>query len=74
MVLGPPVTAYSYTPPAAFAAAGGRYGVGTDSNVRISLAGELRTLEYSQRLGALLGNTLAMALTLVGVLTGNVDR
>ena len=30
--------------------AGGRFGVGSDSNVRISLAGELRTLEYSQRL------------------------
>ncbi len=30
--------------------AGGHYGVGTDSNVRISLTGELRTLEYSQRL------------------------
>lgn len=31
-------------------AAGGRFGVGTDSNVRISLAEELRLLEYSQRL------------------------
>jgi formimidoylglutamate deiminase len=30
--------------------AGGRFGVGSDSNVLISLAGELRTLEYSQRL------------------------
>jgi formimidoylglutamate deiminase len=29
---------------------GGRFGVGSDSNVRISLAEELRTLEYSQRL------------------------
>ena len=28
----------------------GRYGVGTDSNIRISLCEELRTLEYSQRL------------------------
>lgn len=28
----------------------GRFGVGTDSNVRISLAGELRLLEYTQRL------------------------
>ena len=34
----------------AYAAAGGAYGVGSDSNVRISLADELRTLEYSQRL------------------------
>jgi formimidoylglutamate deiminase len=32
-----------------FAAAGGRWGVGSDSNVRISLAEELRMLEYSQR-------------------------
>jgi formimidoylglutamate deiminase len=30
--------------------AGGTFGVGTDSNVRISLAEELRLLEYSQRL------------------------
>jgi formiminoglutamate deiminase len=30
--------------------AGGRLGVGTDSNVRISAPEELRTLEYSQRL------------------------
>lgn len=28
----------------------GRWGIGTDSNVRISLSEELRTLEYSQRL------------------------
>ncbi|CAN1523337.1 SsnA Cytosine deaminase and related metal-dependent hydrolases [Paracoccaceae bacterium] len=32
-------------------AAGGAFGVGTDSNVRISLPEELRLLEYSQRLG-----------------------
>jgi len=31
-------------------AANGAFGVGTDSNVRISLAEELRVLEYSQRL------------------------
>ena len=31
-------------------AAGGVFGVGSDSNVRISLVEELRTLEYSQRL------------------------
>ncbi|GHE01270.1 N-formimino-L-glutamate deiminase [Defluviimonas sp. 20V17] len=30
--------------------AGGRFGVGSDSNIRISLAEELRQLEYSQRL------------------------
>ncbi|MFN7596098.1 MAG: amidohydrolase family protein, partial [Cereibacter sp.] len=33
-----------------FAAAGGRWGVGSDSNLRISLVEELRLLEYSQRL------------------------
>lgn len=32
-------------------AAWGRFGVGTDSNVQVSLSGELRMLEYSQRLG-----------------------
>ncbi len=31
-------------------AAGGAFGIGSDSNVRISLTEELRTLEYSQRL------------------------
>lgn len=30
---------------------GGRYGVGTDSNVEITAPGELRLLEYAQRLG-----------------------
>lgn len=40
-------------------AAGGRYGVGTDSNVRISLNEELRMLEYSQRLKHLERNVLA---------------
>ncbi|MBK5926753.1 formimidoylglutamate deiminase, partial [Rhodobaculum claviforme] len=30
--------------------AGGRFGVGSDSNIRIALAEELRVLEYSQRL------------------------
>jgi formiminoglutamate deiminase len=30
--------------------AGGRFGFGSDSNIRIALAEELRTLEYSQRL------------------------
>ncbi len=33
-----------------FLAAGGRFGVGSDSNILISLEEELRTLEYSQRL------------------------
>lgn len=33
-----------------WAKAGGRFGIGSDSNIRISLSEELRTLEYSQRL------------------------
>ena len=33
-----------------YRARGGRFGMGSDSNIRISLAEELRTLEYSQRL------------------------
>ncbi len=33
-----------------FLAAGGRFAVGSDSDIRVSLAEELRTLEYSQRL------------------------
>lgn len=37
-------------PAAAFVAAGGRFGIGTDSNVRIDLTEELRMLEYGQRL------------------------
>ncbi len=40
-------------------AAGGSYGVGSDSNVLISLAAELRTLEYSQRLRDRARNRLA---------------
>jgi formimidoylglutamate deiminase len=34
-----------------FREAGGVFGIGSDSNIRISLSEELRTLEYSQRLG-----------------------
>ncbi len=34
----------------AFLEAGGRFGIGSDSNIRIALAEELRLLEYSQRL------------------------
>ncbi len=37
-------------PAAAFSRAGGRFGIGTDSNVQIGVAEELRMLEYSQRL------------------------
>lgn len=35
---------------ARFLEAGGRFGIGSDSNIRISVAEELRQLEYSQRL------------------------
>ena len=38
---------------------GGRWGVGTDSNVSIDAAGELRQLEYAQRLSRLGRNVLA---------------
>ncbi|MDN5788905.1 formimidoylglutamate deiminase, partial [Pseudorhodobacter sp.] len=34
----------------AYSGHGGRWGIGSDSNIRISLAEELRTLDYSQRL------------------------
>ena len=37
-------------PARAFLDAGGRFGIGSDSNVRIDAAEELRTLEYGQRL------------------------
>lgn len=39
--------------------AGGRFGIGTDSNVEITAAGELRQLEYSQRLAFRARNVLA---------------
>lgn len=40
----------------AWLAAGGAFGIGSDSNVRISLTEELRSLEYSQRLRDLARN------------------
>jgi formimidoylglutamate deiminase len=46
---------------AGFLAAGGRFGLGTDSNIRIDAAEELRTLEYSQRLAHRARNVLAAA-------------
>lgn len=46
-------------PGPAFVEAGGRYGVGSDSNVRIDLAEELRLLEYGQRLQARARHVLA---------------
>ncbi|WP_082223876.1 formimidoylglutamate deiminase [Pseudorhodobacter wandonensis] len=39
-------------------AAGGAFGIGSDSNVRISLTEELRTLEYSQRLRDIARNVM----------------
>lgn len=42
-----------------YLAHGGAFGVGTDSNVRISLGSELRMLEYSQRLRDMSRNALA---------------
>ena len=41
-----------------FLSAGGTFGVGSDSNIRISLSEELRTLEYSQRLRDISRNLL----------------
>jgi formiminoglutamate deiminase len=46
-------------PAAAFASRGGRFGVGSDSNVMLDAAAELRTLEYSQRLAQRARNVLA---------------
>lgn len=37
---------------------GGRFGIGTDSNIRISMMDELRSLEYSQRLRDLSRNVI----------------
>ena len=42
-----------------FVAAGGRYGIGSDSNVLIGVGDELRQLEYSQRLDRRARNVLA---------------
>ena len=50
----------------AFLTAGGAFGVGSDSNVRISLTGELRTLEYSQRLRDLARNVMVVGEGSVG--------
>jgi formiminoglutamate deiminase len=44
---------------AEFISQGGRLGVGSDSNVQITLAGELRQLEYSQRLAQRSRNVIA---------------
>jgi len=49
-----------------FLEAGGAFGVGSDSNVNISLTEELRTLEYSQRLRDLARNVLVVGEGSVG--------
>ena len=46
-------------PAEVFLAAGGRYGIGSDSNVRIDATEELRLLEYGQRLARRGRNLLA---------------
>ncbi|MEG3122287.1 formimidoylglutamate deiminase [Sphingomonas sp. GB1N7] len=46
-------------PARAFQAQGGRFGVGSDSNVRIDAAEELRLLEYGQRLTHEMRNALS---------------
>jgi formimidoylglutamate deiminase len=46
-------------PAAEFLAAHGRTGIGSDSNIRLDAAEELRTLEYSQRLAHRARNVLA---------------
>jgi formimidoylglutamate deiminase len=43
-----------------FVAAGGAYGVGSDSNVQIGVADELRQLEYSQRLALRARNVIGL--------------
>jgi formimidoylglutamate deiminase len=50
-------------PALAFMASSGRYGIGSDSNVLIDAAAELRALEYSQRLTLRGRNLLASAQT-----------
>jgi cytosine/adenosine deaminase-related metal-dependent hydrolase len=48
-------------PASTFLAEGGRFGIGTDSNILLDAAEELRTLEYSQRLAHRARNVLASA-------------
>ncbi len=50
----------------AYLNAGGRFGLGSDSNVRISLTEELRTLEYSQRLRDIARNVMVVGEGSVG--------
>jgi formiminoglutamate deiminase len=44
----------------AYVGAGGAFGTGSDSNIRITLGGELAQLEYSQRLKSGMRNALAV--------------
>jgi formimidoylglutamate deiminase len=44
-----------------FTVAGGRYGIGSDSNVQVGVADELRLLEYAQRLALQARNVMAVA-------------
>ena len=53
-------------PGAAYLAAGGSFGIGSDSNVRIAMSEELRGLEYSQRLAHRARNVLAAPEASVG--------
>ncbi|PRX08175.1 UNVERIFIED_ORG: formimidoylglutamate deiminase [Martelella mediterranea] len=46
-------------PAGRFLEAGGQFGIGSDSNVLIGLADELRQLEYAQRLGTRARNVIA---------------
>jgi formimidoylglutamate deiminase len=48
-------------PATTFATASGRFGIGSDSNVLIDVAEELRTLEYGQRLAHRRRNVMATA-------------
>ncbi len=50
----------------AYLGAGGAFGIGSDSNVNISLTEELRTLEYSQRLRDLARNVMVVGEGSVG--------
>jgi formimidoylglutamate deiminase len=43
-----------------YLAAGGRFGIGTDSNIQVDAAAELRQLEYGQRLSQRARNVLAL--------------
>ncbi|MGL5734826.1 MAG: formimidoylglutamate deiminase [Beijerinckiaceae bacterium] len=48
-----------FFPAPAFCAQGGRFGIGSDSNVRLSMPGELEILEYGQRLALRARNVMA---------------